>query len=56
MRRSKVFIASSGAALEHLPNSLRAQFDPKTCDGKLWTEVSQQAAGKSIFTMLKECR
>ena len=53
MLRSKVFIASSGAALE-LAKQLRAQFDPKTCEGKLWTEVSQQAAGKSIFTMLKE--
>jgi hypothetical protein len=53
MGKSKVFIASSRAALE-LAKQLRAQLDPKTCEGKLWTEVSQQAAGQSIFTMLKE--
>jgi predicted nucleotide-binding protein len=53
MGKSKVFIASSGAALE-LAKQLRAQLDPKTCEGKLWTEVSQQAAGQSILTMLKE--
>lgn len=53
MGKSKIFIASSGAALE-LAKQLRAQLDPKTCEGKLWTEVSQQAAGQSILTMLKE--
>jgi hypothetical protein len=53
MAKSKIFIASSGAALE-LARQLRAQLDPKTCEGKLWTEVSQQAAGQSILTMLKE--
>ncbi len=53
MGKSKVFIASSTAALE-LAKQLRAQLDPKTCEGRLWTEVSQQAAGQSIFTMLKE--
>jgi hypothetical protein len=51
--KSKVFIASSGTALE-LAKQLRAQLDPKTCEAKLWTEVSQQAAGQSILTMLKE--
>jgi hypothetical protein len=53
MGKSKVFIASSGAALE-LAKQLRAQLDPKTCEGKLWTEVGQQATGQSILTMLKE--
>lgn len=53
MGKSKVFIASSRAALE-LARQLRAQLDPNTCEGKLWTEVSQQAASKSILTMLQE--
>jgi predicted nucleotide-binding protein len=53
MGKSKVFIASSGAALE-LAKQLRAQLDPKTCEGKLWTKVSQQATIQSILTMLKE--
>ena len=53
MGKSKIFIASSGPALE-LAKQLRAQLDQKTCDGSLWTEVSQKAAGKSIMTMLRD--
>jgi hypothetical protein len=53
MDKSKVFIASSSASLE-LAKQLRAQLDPKTCEGKLWTEVGEQAAGQSILTMLKK--
>ena len=53
MSKPKIFIASSGRTLE-LARQLRAQLNPNRCEGALWTEVSQLALGKSIFTMLKE--
>ena len=53
MSKPKIFIASSGRTLE-LAKQLRAQLNPNTCEAAVWTEVSQKALGKSIFTMLKE--
>ena len=53
MSKSKIFIASSGRTLE-LAKALRSQLNENTCEGALWTEVSQKAVGKSILTMLKE--
>ena len=53
MSKPKIFIASSGRTLE-LAKALRSQLNENTCEGALWTEVSQKALGKSILTMLNE--
>jgi predicted nucleotide-binding protein with TIR-like domain len=50
---AKIFIASSGRTLE-LAKQLREQVKSNHCKAELWTEVSQEATGKSILQMLKE--
>ena len=52
MATSKLFIACSGRTLE-IAKQLRARLNVDYCEADLWTEVSENQAGKSILAMLK---